>query len=239
MSKQPIKPATTRENVIRELQQKMAVRLEAIEDEFSRGFELLGKYQSTVTVFGSARFTEENQYYQQARELGGKLAQNGFGVITGGGGGIMEAANRGAFEAGGTSLGFNITLPNEQQLNPYVTESLAFQHFYARKVMLVFSATALVVFPGGYGTLDEMFEVITLVQTKKTPQVPIILIGTEFWKPLDEFIKSQLRDETATISAGDEKLYHITDDLDQAILRIETYRDTMVGWALAGTTLKD
>ncbi len=226
----------SRTQLVADIAQKMNARLETIEDEFQRGFDLVSKYQGTVTVFGSARFTEENPYYIQARELGGKLAKNGFTVITGGGGGIMEAANRGAFEAGGSSVGFNIALPHEQQLNPYVTETMDFQHFYARKVMLVFSSEALVVFPGGFGTLDEMFEVLTLVQTHKTAKVPIILVGTEFWKPLDEFIKNQLRDLTATITPGDEMLYHITDSLDEVVQHIEAYRDQTVGEAFLGAS---
>lgn len=229
-------PTASREALVKELAQKMNVRLETIEEEFERGFQLVGKHQGTVTVFGSARFTEDNTYYQQARELGGKLAKNGFTVITGGGGGIMEAANRGAFEAGGNSIGLNIALPHEQQLNPYVTENMAFQHFYARKVMLVFSSEALVVFPGGFGTLDEMFEVLTLVQTHKTAKVPIILVDKKFWTPLDDFIKNQLRDMTKAITPGDEELYHITDDLDDVLSRIEHYRDTTVGEAFLGST---
>lgn len=237
MALQPIKPTTTREDVIRELQAQMAVRLEAIDHEFTQGFNLLSKYQSTVTVFGSARFTEENPHYEKARELGGRLAKEGFAVITGGGGGIMEAANRGAYEVGGESLGFNIVLPHEQQLNPYVTQSLAFNHFYARKVMLVFSATALVCFPGGFGTLDEMFEVITLVQTKKTPQVPIILVGKEFWSPLDAFITETLRDKEQVISPGDEKLYYITDDLPEVVARIESYREKEVSEVFGATSI--
>lgn len=224
----------SRSQIVADLTQKMNARLETIEDEFQRGFELVSKYQGTVTVFGSARFMEENPYYVQARELGGKLAKNGFTVITGGGGGIMEAANRGAFEAGGSSIGFNIALPHEQQLNPYVTETMDFQHFYARKVMLVFSSEALVVFPGGFGTLDEMFEVLTLVQTHKTAKVPIILVGKDFWKPLDEFVKNQLRDETATITPGDEMLYHITDNLDEVLQQIEAYRDKEASDAFLG-----
>ena len=229
----------SRAQLMADIAQKMNARLETIEDEFQRGFDLVSKYQGTVTVFGSARFLEDNPYYIEARELGSKLVKNGFTVITGGGGGIMEAANRGAFESGGNSIGFNIALPNEQHLNPYVTDTMDFQHFYARKVMLVFSSEALVVFPGGFGTLDEMFEVLTLVQTKKTAQVPIILVGKKFWSPLDEFIKDQLKDQTQTISAGDELLYHITDDLDEVVLRIETYRDTMTGWTFADSTSKD
>lgn len=216
----------SRDVAVKEIQQQMAARLGIIEDEFTRGFDMINTYQSTVTVFGSARLTEESEYYQKARELGNRLALNGFAVITGGGRGIMEAANRGAFEAGGDSIGVNIALPHEQQLNSYLTDSMEFQHFYARKVMLVFSAAALVSFPGGFGTLDEMFEVLTLVQTHKTPKIPIILVGTSFWKPLDTFIKSQLRDSLATITPGDEDLYHITDDLDDVVARIELHRES-------------
>lgn len=234
--KNPKPSVASRSQLIADIAQKMNARLETIEDEFQRGFDLVGRYQGTVTVFGSARFTEENPYYIQARELGGRLAKNGFTVITGGGGGIMEAANRGAFESGGNSIGFNIALPHEQQLNPYVTETMDFQHFYARKVMLVFSSEALVVFPGGFGTLDEMFEVLTLVQTHKTTKVPIILVGTKFWKPLDVFIKNQLRDLTATITPGDEMLYHMTDSLDEVVQHIEAYRDQTVGDAFLGAT---
>lgn len=221
-TKDPI--IATREAVVNELRHRMAARLDAIEDEFSKGFEVISKHQAAVTVFGSARFKEDNKYYQQARDFGGLLSYNGYTVVTGGGGGIMEAANRGAYEAGGQSIGFNIALPNEQQLNPYVTESMAFQHFYARKVMLVFSATALVVFPGGFGTLDEMFEVLTLVQTRKTPKLPIILVGKEFWAPLDEFITQKLVSEEV-INAEDKNLYLLTDDLEEAMQTIDAYRE--------------
>src|SRR5690606_19507522 len=135
---------------------------------------------------------EDNPHYIKARTVGKMLAEEGFAVITGGGGGIMEAANRGAYEAGGTSVGLNIELPHEQNLNPYTTESMPFRYFFARKVMLAYAASALICFPGGFGTLDEMFEVITLVQTGKMPPVPIILVGCEFWQPLDNFIREQL-----------------------------------------------
>lgn len=233
-NKSSLSSPLSRAQIVADIAQKMDARLETIEGEFQRGFELIGKYRGTVTVFGSARFTEDNPYYVQARGLAGMFAKNGFTVITGGGGGIMEAANRGAFEVGGNSIGFNIALPHEQQLNPYVTETMAFQHFYARKVMLVFSSEALVVFPGGYGTLDEMFEVLTLIQTHKTEKVPVILVGTEFWKPLDAFIKQQLRDKTAAITPGDEMLYHITDDLDEVLRCVEAYREQTVGEAFLG-----
>lgn len=200
-------------------------RLKYIEQEFKDGFAVVGKYHHMVTVFGSARLGESSPYYQKARDLTSMLANEGFTIITGGGGGIMEAANRGAFEAGGNSIGFNITLPHEQQLNPYVTESLAFKHFYARKVMLVYGSEALVCFPGGFGTLDEMFETMTLVQTGKMPRLPIILVGVDFWKPLVEFFENKLI-ETAVISPDDTKLYHLTDDLEEVRDIIENQRDT-------------
>lgn len=225
MTRLTTSPALTRTALINDLQSQMDSRLRTIEQEFERGFELVNQYQFTATVFGSARLPETSPHYEQARELGAKLAHNGFAVITGGGAGIMEAANRGAFEAGGTSIGFNIELPHEQQLNSYLTVSMPFQHFYARKVMLVYSATALICFPGGFGTLDEMFEVLTLVQTGKMPRIPIILVGESFWKPLDSYIKNQLRDATATITRGDEHLYHITDDLSYALRLVEQSRD--------------
>lgn len=225
MSRLTTTTPTSRSVLINDLQSQMDTRLRTIEQEFANGFELVNQYQFTATVFGSARLPETDAHYQQARELGARLARNGFAVITGGGAGIMEAANRGAYEAGGTSIGFNIELPHEQQLNPYLTKSLAFQHFYARKVMLVYSATALICFPGGFGTLDEMFEVLTLVQTGKMPHIPIILVGSSFWKPLDSYIKDQLRDATQTISKGDEHLYHITDDLNYAVRLAEQSRD--------------
>ncbi len=202
----------------------MEERVDRIEKEFTDGFNLINQYHYTVTVFGSARTTESDDDYQRARELTGMLAKEGFAIVTGGGGGIMEAANRGAFEAGGKSVGLNINLPHEQVLNPYTTESMAFRYFFARKVMLVYAASALVVFPGGFGTMDEMFEAITLVQTGKMPSLPIILVGTEFWKPLDEFIQSRMLRESL-VSPGDEALYHITDDLDEIKEIVTFHRD--------------
>ncbi len=199
-------------------------RVDRIEKEFTDGFNLINEYHYTVTVFGSARVTESHPDYQRARELTGKLAKEGFAIVTGGGGGIMEAANRGAFEANGKSVGLNINLPHEQVLNPYTTESLAFRYFFARKVMLVYAASALIVFPGGFGTMDEMFEAITLVQTGKMPSLPIILVGTEFWKPLDEFIRGHMLAEDL-ISPGDEVLYHMTDDLDEIVQIVTYHRD--------------
>ena len=210
-----------RDAVVQLVDHETEERVDRIEKELTDGFDLINQYHYTVTVFGSARTTEDDPSYQQARQLTGKLAKEGFAVVTGGGGGIMEAANRGAFEAGGKSVGLNISLPHEQQLNPYVTESMPFRYFFARKVMLVYAASALVVFPGGFGTLDELFEAITLVQTGKMPSLPIILVGSDFWGPLDEFIKKQLL-ARKLVSPGDEALYYLSDDPDE-ITQIVTY----------------
>ncbi len=221
-----------RDAVIRLLDQETEERVDRIEAEFRAGFKIVNKFHYTVTVFGSARFLEDNPYYRQARELGHLLASDGFTVVTGGGGGIMEAANRGAYEAGGKSVGFNIQLPHEQRLNPYVTESMPFRYFFARKVMLAYAASALVCFPGGFGTLDEMFEVITLVQTKKMPPVPIILVGTEFWRPLDIFVREQMLGTMGTISHGDEVIYTITDDLDKIKELVDNHRENTSVFAM-------
>lgn len=214
-----------RDAIVQLVDNETLERVDRIEKEFRAGFEMVNKYNHTVTVFGSARVLEDNPFYLQARETGGMLANEGFTVITGGGGGIMEAANRGAYEAGGHSVGFNIKLPNEQQLNSYLTESMPFRYFFARKVMLAYAASALICFPGGFGTLDETFEVITLIQTGKMPKVPVILVGVEFWTPLHTFIKGSMLEGLALISHGDEKLYTITDDLNEVKRIVEDYRE--------------
>lgn len=208
-----IKPPVRREEMFRELEQETSERLTHIEKDFSDGFKAINKYTNTVTFFGSARLKPEHPYYQKAAEIAGMLANDGYTIITGGGGGIMEAGNRGAFEVGGNSIGFNIQLPEEQTLNPYTTDEQTFRYFFSRKVMLAFAAEAYIFFPGGYGTLDEFFEIITLVQTKKLEPAPIILVGNQFWGALDEFIKKELLEGTYTISPGDEKIYTITEDM--------------------------
>ena len=162
-------------------------RLKRIDEEFVRGFKALGKVGPAVTVFGSARFKEGHRYYELAREVGRELAQAGFATITGGGPGVMEAANRGAHEAGGKSYGLNILLPHEQGANPYVDASVDFRYFFVRKVMLVKYSCAYIVLPGGLGTLDEMFEAATLIQCKKIGPFPLILVGDEFWDGLREY----------------------------------------------------
>lgn len=201
-----------RADMFRELQKETSERITHIQKDFADGFEVINKYNDTVTIFGSARLTPESEHYQKAVDIAGMLAENGYTVITGGGGGIMEAGNKGAFEAGGNSVGFNIQLPHEQVLNPYTTDEQSFRYFFSRKVMLAFAAEAYLFFPGGFGTLDELFEILTLIQTGKVDHAPIILVGNKFWSSLDAFIKEHLLEDTYTISPGDEKLYTITED---------------------------
>jgi uncharacterized protein (TIGR00730 family) len=195
-----------------ELEQHVAM----IADEFRTGFEAVESIGAPgVTVFGSARITEGDPLYDLAHELGGLAVAAGFAVVTGGGPGLMEAANRGAQEAGGISAGFNIELPHEQKLNAYCDIGVTFRHFYARKVMLVKAAEALVLFPGGFGTLDELFEVLTLIQTGKIKHFPVCLIGTEHWKPLLDWL-DELCDR-GLISAKDLELVAATDVPAEAI----------------------
>jgi len=184
--------------------------------EFVRAFESFDFHAPCVTVFGSARFTEGHRYYQLAREVGAALAQAGFAVMTGGGAGIMEAANRGAKEAGGLSLGCNIQLPREQVPNQYLDKFILFQHFFARKVMLVKYSTAFVVMPGGFGTLDEAFEIATLMQTDKLERFPLIAVGTDFWGRFADFIRDTMLKE-GTISAEDVQFIHPVDTADDVI----------------------
>ena len=181
------------------------------------GLKTIKTYPQGVTVFGSARLAEDNPYYVKARELGQKLAQAGHPVITGGGNGIMEAANRGAFEVGGRSIGLNIQLPREQTLNQYTTDNLEFHYFFARKVMLAASSKVYVYFPGGFGTIDEFSEILTLIQTKKIEPVPIFLFGKDFWEPLDTFFYWKMEEAAKTISPNDRGLYTITDDVDTIV----------------------
>lgn len=189
--------------------------------DFVKGFDELGEVGPSVTVFGSARLKEESKYYQMAMELGNKLAAKKFNVLTGGGPGIMEAANRGAFEHGGVeSIGLNIDLPFEQVQNPYTTKEESFDYFFSRKVMLVKYSQAYVIFPGGFGTLDELFEALTLVQTRKVEGVRIFLVGEDFYNPLIDFIEECLISH-GMIDEQDIKLITISDDLDFIVDEIE------------------
>jgi hypothetical protein len=191
--------------------------------EFIRGFESLGTLGQCVTVFGSARFTEKHRYYKLARQLGKKLSEAGFTIMTGGGPGIMEAANRGAKDCGGLSIGCNIQLRHEQRLNPYLDRFVEFEHFFVRKVMLVKYSQAFVVMPGGFGTLDEVFETLVLIQTNKIESFPVVAMGTDFWASLRKFLDSTLIAEE-TISASDLDLLHITDSVDEAVEIIQQGR---------------
>jgi uncharacterized protein (TIGR00730 family) len=187
--------------------------------EFLRGFESLDFDGPCVTVFGSARFDEDHRYYELARAMGRRLAEEGFVVMTGGGPGIMEAANRGAKEGGGLGIGCNIHLPKEQKPNAYVDRFVEFEHFFVRKVMLVKYSSAFVVLPGGFGTLDETFETLTLIQTQKIERFPIVTMGLDFWGNIREFISKSLVAER-TISPEDLLLMKSTDSLDEAIATI-------------------
>lgn len=187
--------------------------------EFIRGFRVLHFAGPCVTVFGSARFPEGHRYYELARQSGGLLAEAGFTVMTGGGPGIMEAANRGAKEAGGRSIGCNILLPQEQQPNPWLDTCITFHYFFVRKVMLVKYSYAFVALPGGFGTFDEIFEALTLIQTAKMQHFPLVLIGTDFWQPLLDYLQSTLLAEQ-TISTGDLNLITVTDSPEEAVAAI-------------------
>ena len=190
--------------------------------EFVEGFDALAAVGPAVSVFGSARTKETSRYYKMARELGTLLAKQGYAVITGGGPGIMAAANRGAQEGGGLSVGCNIELPLEQGLNPYVDLGVEFRYFFARKVMFVKYADAFVIFPGGYGTLDELFEALTLIQTKKVQDFPVILMGSDYWSGMIDWIRATLLGEAA-INAEDVDLLRLTDDPAEACDIINAY----------------
>ncbi len=207
----------TRDELARGAKNQRASR---IAGEFDRGLKFIKKYKQAVTFYGSARFKQSNPHYKDARSLGYKLSKLGYAVITGGGPGIMEAANRGAKEAGGPSVGLNIELPHEQIINPYVTDSLSFFYFFSRKTTMSYASEAYLFFPGGFGTLDEFFEIVTLIQTKKLHSIPIILVGTDFWSPLQEFIKKTLLEAHGAIDKKDLNLYVILDDQDEIIRRI-------------------
>lgn len=209
-----IKPVTLLE--INEASEK---RIAFITKEFTDGFEFIKNYPRSVTFFGSARAKEDDPYYIKAKDLAGRIVKElRYSITTGGGPGIMEAANRGAFEAGGNSLGLTIELPKEQTDNKYLTDKEDFHYFFSRKVCLSFSAEAYIFFPGGFGTLDEFLEILTLIQTNKIPKAPIILVGVAFWSTLDEFFKNTIIKE-GKAELKDLSNYIITDD-ENEILKI-------------------
>jgi len=198
-------------------------RLVGVVEEFEKVFELLGTHSKTITIFGSARKPQDDQVTTAAYELAARFSNEGYAVVTGGGHGVMEAANKGAYDAGGASLGLNILLPHEQSLNDYTTESFQFEHFFGRKVAMTLDASGYVFFPGGFGTFDELFEVLALEQTQKIPKAPIILVGSSFWNEVDHLIKTLLKDKFQTITDAELELYTITDDYDEAVKKINAY----------------
>lgn len=198
-------------------------RILKIMDELIQGFELLKKYKLAASFFGSARSTlKDPRMYTDAEELARKLALSSFAVITGGAQGIMGAASRGAYEAGGPSIGLNIRLPQEQGSNPYLTEEHTFNYFFTRRVMLSFASEVYIFFPGGYGTLDEFFEIVTLVQTKKIKRIPIILYGRDFWAPLMSLVEDMLYKVQRAVDKDDLDLVVICDSVDEAYEKILT-----------------
>lgn len=207
------------ENILKDIQ----ARNSRISAELEKGFKAIRQYPKSVTFFGSARLKIGNEYYEFARKLSGMVCKTGYCVITGGGPGIMEAGNRGTFEVCGRGTGFNIELPFEQVINPYVTHGVNFHYFFTRKVSMTFSGEAYVYFPGGFGTLDELFEILTLIETKKIPKVPVILVGKKFWQPLIKFFEKTLLKDNGTISKGDLnsfKLFDTTEKDAEEIIKI-------------------
>lgn len=189
--------------------------------EFVSGFEFLKRYNKAVTFFGSARKGFESSVYQDSYKLAFKLSKSGYAVITGGGPGIMEAANHGAYDAKGKSVGLNIKLHTEQRINKYVTESEAFDFFFTRKTMLSFASHVYVFFPGGFGTLDELMELVTLIQTQKVPRVPIILVNKAYWTPFLTWVKDCIWKQNKAIDEDDMKIYTLVDDAEEALVLIK------------------
>ncbi|NND94087.1 MAG: TIGR00730 family Rossman fold protein [Flavobacteriales bacterium] len=202
-----------------EIMTKDSWQIFKIMSEFVEGFERMGRIEPCVTIFGSARTLPEDPFFKQAEDIAERLVKNGYGIITGGGPGIMEAGNRGAKRGGGTSVGLNIVLPFEQHSNPFIDPEriIDFDYFFVRKVMFMKYSQGFIVMPGGFGTMDELFEALTLIQTEKIAKFPIVLVGTDFWKPGVEWIKNTLRDIYKTISPLDMDLFLLTDSTEDAV----------------------
>ena len=211
-----------------EIQAESSWRMFKIMAEFVDGFERLDKIGPCISIFGSARTQADNPYYKMGVEVASKLVESGFGIITGGGPGIMEAGNKGAKEAHGKSVGLNIELPFEQGYNPYIDADklFNFNYFFIRKVMFLKYAQGIICLPGGFGTLDELFEVLTLVQTHKIDRVPIILMGSDFWGGLVEWIKLTMLDKFHNVSPSDMDLFYVTDSVDDAVEHINNFYST-------------
>ena len=206
-----------------EIQRDIRERVSRIDKEFTEAFEFIGRFPRSVTFFGSSRFTEESEHYIKARALAGKIVKElGYTVLTGGSAGIMEAANRGAFEAGGESVGLNIRLPKHQKSNLYTTAQVEFDFFFVRKVALSFAAETYLFFPGGFGTLDEFFELVTLIQTHKIRRVPIFLVGRDFWEPLNGFLRENMLLLHHAVDEKDLNLFTITDSDEEVMAAIRS-----------------
>ncbi len=205
----------TEEELLKKLSIADLERANAYAKDLGQGLQIVRSFPQGVTVFGSARLPQENKYCVMAYKLGGLLAKNGHTVVTGGGPGIMEAASRGAFEIGGRTIGLNITLKHEQFPNPYLTDCITFEYFFARKVSLAMAAKVFVFFPGGFGTMDEISEILCLMQEGKMPKMPVFLIGKGYWRSFDRIIKKML--ELGLIGRQDTKIFKITDDLTEVV----------------------
>jgi uncharacterized protein (TIGR00730 family) len=206
-------------------QETFAADVALIASEFLSGFQAVAKIdRPAVTIFGSARVAEGTATYEAARETARRFADAGFAVVTGGGPGVMEAANRGAKDAGGLSVGFNILLPHEQGLNPYCDIAVTFKHFYARKVMFVKSAEGFVIFPGGFGTMDELFESLTLIQTGKIGSFPVVLFDTDYWGEMLDWIRAEMLVD-GLVSPGDLDLLRLTDEPQEAVAWVTSMLD--------------
>jgi uncharacterized protein (TIGR00730 family) len=203
-----------------DVEERDDLRLSRIHDEIEHGFDALRDIDDGVTIFGSARIGEGHRWYELCRQISACLVDRGFSIITGGGPGLMEAANRGAAEAGGLSVGLNIQLPHEQQTNPYVNRALEFHYFFARKLMFVRHARAFVIMPGGFGTLDEMFECLTLIQTNRIKHFPTILVDSQHWAPLLEWIDDSLEDD-GMIGPEDKELLVVVDTPDEVCEHVQ------------------
>ena len=193
-------------------------KAETADREFKNGYDMVMKYPRSVSILGSAILLPDNEWYKRAETLAGRIARElKYAVVTGGGPGIMEAANKGAYEAGGHSIGYAIKLPNEQYVNKYLTDSVEFEYFFTRKTMIFCSAEAYVYYPGGFGTMDELFEILTLIKTGKMPQAPVILVGKDFWQPLLNFIENELYEDYRVIPKDFMEIYKIVDSDDEIL----------------------
>lgn len=207
-----------KELTVEMINENIDTHINDITNEFRRGFEFIKNYRKSVTIFGSSRLTPASSHYEQARHLSERIVKElGYTIITGGGPGIMAAANQGAKEAGGDSIGLNIVIPNEQHTNEFTTKNVTFDYFFTRKTMLNFAAEAYIFFPGGFGTFDELFGLLTLIQTKKVPSVPIILYGKDFWNPFKDYLVKNMIDIHHTIEKEDLDLFVITNSVETTL----------------------